>query len=903
MSLGIVLLFLFAYLSLLFGIAWWTDRRVKLGSRMMSNPAFYAMSLAVYCTAWTFYGSVGKASTSGISFIAVYLGPTLLMPLMFPLFQKVIGIAKAQNLTSIADFISARYGKHAMLGILVTLFLFVSMVPYIALQLKAIATTLPMLLGESNASAMLKGNLQDTTAFYTMLVMALFSVLFGTRNLDPNERHDGLVAAISFESLIKLVAFLAVGIFVTFVLYKDPVSLFQDAQNTQSHLFKSAGENIHGWDWFFTILLSAFATLLLPRQFHIGVVENQNVRHVKTAVWLYPLYLLLINIFVLPVAIAGNLLFTDGSTSADTYVLSIPLSTQHYWLALLVFIGGFSAAMSMVIVETVAMSIMMSNHLFMPYLLRMGVAKDKEVSNLSFLVLTARRLSIFLVLIASYAYYSTISDKYTLVSIGMISFAGVSQLAPAFLGGLFWTGANRKGAVAGIVTGFLLWALLLPFPLLAQAGLLPSGFIESGYLGISWLQPFHLFGMQDMDAITNGAFWSLLLNTLVFVLVSIYAQPEIQELSQADFFVHFKKYFKGQHEPEVVRREARMEDVVYLLHKFLGEERTQLALRSYGKEKGLNTNMLVKADSDLVNYVETILSGALGAPSARLVIDSIAKSAPISLDELVAVLNQTQEIMEYSKALEVKSKQLEETTHRLQAANQQLLELDQLKADFITTVTHELRTPVTSIKALARILFDHPELEIARRDQYLDIIVQESERITRLINQVLDIEKIQTQQNSNRELVDLNELAEIAAATVVELMTQKEIVLEMNLGDSAIQVLGQRDRIMQVLINLLSNAIKFCPEHGGNIQLSVQKQSDIAILTVSDNGIGIKEEDQKKLFEKFSQLHDGIGGKPGGSGLGLYISRQIVEAHGGRISVNSQPGNGASFKVEWPLAN
>jgi signal transduction histidine kinase len=484
----------------------------------------------------------------------------------------------------------------------------------------------------------------------------------------------------------------------------------------------------------------------------------------------------------------------------------------------------------------------------------------------------------------------------------MISFAGVSQLAPAFLGGLFWTGANRKGAVAGIVTGFVLWALLLPFPLLAQAGLLPAGFIDSGYFGISWLQPFHLFGMQEMDAVTNGAFWSLFFNTLVFVMVSIYAQPEIQELSQADFFVNFKKYFKGQHEPEVVRREARMEDVVFLLHKFLGEERTQHALSSYGKGRGINTNMMVKADSDLVNYVETILSGALGAPSARLVIDSIAKSAPISLDELVAILNQTQEIMEYSKALEVKSRQLEETTHSLQAANQQLLELDQLKADFITTVTHELRTPVTSIKALARILFDHPELEIARRDQYLDIIVQESERITRLINQVLDIEKIQSHQSTNRELVDINALAEIAAATVVELMTEKEIVLEMNLGEAPVQVMGQRDRIMQVLINLLGNAIKFCPEHDGHIVLSVSKMDSRAVLSVIDNGIGIKEEDQKKLFEKFSQLHDGIGGKPGGSGLGLYICKQIVEAHGGRIAVESSFGQGASFTVEWPLA-
>jgi Na+/proline symporter len=425
------------YILILFFIAYITDKKAAEGKHWANNPYIYSLSLAVYCTAWTFYGSVGKAVKSGLGFLPIYIGVCVGAALWFLVLKKIIIISKNQRITSIADFISSRYGKSNFLGILVTIICFFSIIPYISLQLKAIADSFMVLAGMQNDMNMLTNasgfSFYYSTAFYIAILLIIFTILFGARNLEPNERHEGMVAAIAFESIVKLVAFLAVGIFVTYGLYDGFGDLFQQAFNnpsTTKRLF--LGEGTSPSEWFWLGLLSMFAIILLPRQFHIAVVENSDPNHVYKAVWLFPLYLLIINIFVLPIALAGVLQFQGADIRPDTFVLELPLHNGNNMLALLVFIGGFSASTSMVIVEVNALSIMFSNHILLPPLLTWLARRDNAKADFSAWVLSIRRFSIALIILLAFYYVRTIAINRELVSIGLVSFVAVNQFAPQY---------------------------------------------------------------------------------------------------------------------------------------------------------------------------------------------------------------------------------------------------------------------------------------------------------------------------------------------------------------------------------------------------------------------------------------------------------------------------------------
>jgi signal transduction histidine kinase len=502
----------------------------------------------------------------------------------------------------------------------------------------------------------------------------------------------------------------------------------------------------------------------------------------------------------------------------------------------------------------------------------------------------------------AYSYLKLVGEAYPLVSIGLISFCAIAQFAPTVLGALYWKRATKTGAVWGLTTGLLLWAYTLPLPTLAEVGLIPATAVEGGLLGIPWLDPYALFGMNSLGPVAHSAFWSLTLNTLFYVLGSLVSRPGRSEVAQADFFVDVYKYAKIRSEREVMRRQARMHDIRLLLNRFLGEDRTEAILQDYARQSEKPLKNQVIAQPDLVNRAEVQLAGTIGAASARVLMSSIAREDPISLEEMLEVLEQTQEIVAYSKALEQKSGELERTTEQLRAANEQLKELDRLKADFITTVTHELRTPITSIKTIARILQDHSQrMEEAKYREFLEIMVSESERIGRLINQVLDLEKIQSPDREYQwEMLVLEELVNRARMGVQQLIDQKNIELNWRVEGELLLVRGDYDKLTQVIVNLLSNAVKFCPEQNGRIQLQVQAQPDSCLVVVKDNGIGISAKDQAVIFDKFTQLTDKAHGKPAGSGLGLHISRIIVEHHGGEIGVESSPGNGAAFYIRLP---
>jgi len=904
----VIVLASFAYVGLLFAIASYGDRRADQGRSIIANPYIYALSLAVYCTSWTFYGSVGRAATSGIGFLPIYLGPTLMAALWWYVMLKIIRISKRNRITSIADFIASRYGKSQMLGGLVTIIAVVGIVPYIALQLKAISNTFSIVLRYPDVVMPAKHGaplfLGDNT-FYIAMLLAAFTILFGTRHLDATERHEGLVAAVAFESLVKLLAFIAVGLFVTFWMYDgfgDIFSRAAEAVDTSAMLMLGGGTGDYA-SWGSLTLLSMAAIMFLPRQFQVTVVENVDERHLNKAIWLFPLYLLAINLFVLPISFGGLLHFPGAAVDADTFVLTLPISEGNAWLALFAFIGGLSAATGMVIVETIALSTMVCNDLLMPVLLRMKALRLTERRDLSGLLLGIRRGAIVLILVMGYLYFYLAGEAYALVSIGLISFAAVAQFAPAIIGGIFWKGGTRNAAMSGLAAGFMVWAYTLLLPSFAKSGWLPITFLSEGVLGVELLRPQQLFGLQGLDDITHCLFWSMLANIGCYIGVSLLGRPSADEHRQATLFVDVLRHpSAAAHGSRFWRGSASVEDLQRLLGRFIGPERARDAFAAFARSRGADSPAALGADAALVHYAESLLAGAIGNASARVMVASVVEEEPLGLDEVMNIIDEASQVLAYSRQLELKSRELETATEELRSANQRLQELDRLKDDFISTVTHELRTPLTSIRAFSEILNDNPRLDDAQRNKFLAIIIKESERLTRLINQVLDLAKIES---GNAEWhtseIDLREVIEDSIAEVSQLLKDQGIHLETRLPLELPAILADRDRLLQVMLNLLSNAAKFCDRPGGRITVGLARQRHYLRVDVTDNGAGIGEADQEIIFEKFRQAGDTLTQKPRGSGLGLAISRQIINHFGGRLWVKSRRGEGSTFSFTVPI--
>ena len=900
----VVLLASSAYLGILFAIAFYADKRADAGRSIIANPYIYALSMAVYATSWTFYGSVGRAAQNGVGFLPIYLGPTLMAALWWIILRKMIVISKANRITSIADFIASRYGKSSLLGGLVTIIAVFGVIPYIALQLKAVSNSFTLLLQYPDivvpAPKQAVYALGDT-ALYVALLLAAFTIVFGTRHLDATERHEGMVAAIAFESLVKLLAFLAVGIFVTFGIHDGFGDIFARAASNpalSSLLTLDDKAGTYG-TWTSLVFLSMLSILLLPRQFQIGVVENVNENHVKKAVWLFPLYMLAINIFVLPIAFSGLMQFPGGGADADTFVLTLPMLERQEGLALFVFIGGLSAATGMVIVETIALSTMICNDLVMPVLLRWKALKLGTKTDLSDLLLGIRRGAIMLLMMLGYVYYRAAGEAYALVSIGLVSFAAVAQFAPALLGGMFWKGATRNGALAGLTAGFLVWLYTMLLPSFAKSGWLPLDFLNGGILGVALLKPQELFGLKGLDPTTHALFWSLLANLVLYIAISVSGKQSAQEHTQALLFVDaFKLAGKGS---SLWRGSASVDEMRALMRRFLGPANADEALAAYATRAGLTSVADLPPDANLVHFAESQLAGAIGAASARVMVASVVKEEPLGIEEVLGILDEASQVIAYSRKLEEKSMELEAASAELRGANEKLKELDRLKDDFISTVTHELRTPLTSIRALTTLLHEDPEMDSTQRVKFLGIVIKESERLTRLINQVLDIAKIESGTAEwHTADINLKEVIEDAVIATSQLVRENGVTLTVALPDRVPQVIADRDRLMQVLLNLISNAVKFSAKDDGRVGIRLREEGHLLRVDVTDNGPGIKREEQKVIFEKFRQVGNAMTGKPQGTGLGLSISKQIVNYFGGRIWVESLPEGGATFSFTVP---
>jgi Na+/proline symporter/nitrogen-specific signal transduction histidine kinase len=903
LSAGAVITVSFAYLLLLFAVAYWGDRRAAQGRSVIGNAWVYALSMAVYCTAWTYFGSVGRAANSGVWFLPIYLGPMLAMILAWMVVRKMIRIAKTYRITSIADFIASRYGKSPTLAGLVTLITVVGIVPYIALQLKAISSGYALLtspLGHDQAGQRIWW--QDGT-FYVALALAGFTMVFGARHLDSTERHEGMVAAIAFESVVKLVAFLAVGLFVSFVLFASPLDIFDRAwevEELRRLLQFGQGLPFAYAQWFGLILLAMLSVIFLPRQFQVMVVENVDEQHLRRAVWVFPLYLFLINLFVLPIALGGLLHFGIGNMDPETFVLSLPLSEGYAALALFAFVGGLSAATGMVIVEAIAVSTMVCNDLVMPWLLRTRRFGARSGGDLTGLLLAIRRIAIVGILLLGYLYFHLAGEAYALVSIGLISFAAVAQFAPALLGGMYWKGGTQRGALAGLLVGFGFWVYTLMLPSLAKSGWLDDGFLVQGLFGWSLLRPEAFLGLSGLDNLTHSLFWSLLGNIGAYVGVSLWRSPTATETSQALLFVDvFNRSATSR--PVFWQGKAQVSALLPLAGRFLGADQAQRLFDAYARRVGVRSVDQIPADARLVQFVETQLAGAIGSASARVMVASVVEEEALDLDDVMRILDEASQLRAYSHALEEKSNSLEQATAELREANDKLQSLDRLKDDFMSSVTHELRTPLTSIRALSELMRDDADMAPAQRQQFLDIIVTETERLTRLVNQVLDMAKIESGHAEwHTEDIDMKELLEQAAGTMTETFRERGVVLALDLSDPGKPVRADGDRITQVVLNLLSNAVKYAPRGTGRVQMRLSHDAQGVKVEVQDNGPGIAADQHAMVFEKFRQVSGEDHYRPGGTGLGLPISRQIINHFGGEMWLRSSAGEGACFGFTLP---
>lgn len=866
-------------MAVLFYIAHWAEK--KGNSKWTNNPYIYTLSLAVYCTAWTYYGSIGVAADSGLSYLPIYLGPIIIAPAWIMILKKIIRISRVNKISSIADFISLRYGNSRFLGAIVTVICLTGIIPYIALQLKAISETFHIVAQTKMSSFIFS----DTTT-YVAIALALFASYYGTRYVDASEKRKGIVTAVAMESVLKLVFFVIIGVYVTFFVFDGFDDIYQKASLLEHFKEKNTiGGLPQAINWFLLCILSMFAIFLLPRQFQVSVIENNRENHINTAVWLFPLYLLLFNIFVYPIAWGGNILFDGQMVNSDTYSLLIPQFFNNKTLTVMVFLGGFSAAISMIVVSSIGLSTMLTNNILIPYNL-IGNLKGNEQTISSRKILNTRKISIFSLIILSYFIYRFFGLNYTLVSIGMVAFVIISQLAPAFFGALFWRRGSRLGAVYGILVGFIIciYTLLIPYTI----GLTNSNntFISEGFMGFSLLKPFQLFGLDYLQPIPHALFWSLLFNVITYFSVSVSFKGNYRERNYAEMFVDINKYITNHENAFIWKGTAYRNDIEKVLIRFLGEDRTKRAMNIFNVKYNVDKNQEL-ADARLIKFSENLLTGHIGTASARILIASVVKEEKITLPEVLKILEESKENIIINKKLTETSNELKEITAKLQNANQSLMVKDKQKDEFLDTVTHELRTPITAIRAASEILYDDDEIPDELKKQFLQNIISESDRLNRLIDKILDLEKFETgKQTIHPEKNNLVHTIEKAIEPLQQLIKNKNIAIHVESKDH-IYAYYDEDRIFQVVTNLLSNAIKFCPDQDGLITLQITSKDDFIYTSVQDNGKGISPNDYETIFDKFYQSTNQNIKKPVGSGLGLAICKQIIEHHKGKIWAQS----------------
>jgi Na+/proline symporter/signal transduction histidine kinase len=875
------------YVTFLFAVAFAAERAAARGrGNWLRSPLVYTLSLSIYCTAWTFYGAVGYAARSGMEFVTIYLGPSLVMIGWWWVLRKLVRVGRTQRVTSVADLISSRYGKSNVLAIIVTVMAVVGVTPYIALQLQSVTLSLSIFADPTGTT---DGGMNLLSAgFWVALGLALFTVLFGTRNLNANERHDGVVIAIAVEAVVKLVALLAVGIFVVWGIAGGLGEMMTRIDSSEIGQWE-----VDGSRWTALTVLSGAAFLCLPRMFQVLVVENDDERHLHIASWAFPIYLMLMSLFVVPIAVIG-LDLLPANANPDLFVLTVPLSQGQDGLAILSFLGGFSSATSMVIVATLALSTMVSNHLVMPIWLSFqgqGATVSGDVRNV---VLFARRMSILIIIALGYLYYRVSGGSGALAAIGLISFIGVAQFLPAMLGGIFWRGATRVGAISGLLVGFAIWIYSSLLPSFGSEVMMSQALLENGPLGIDWLLPQALFGIKGIDPTVHAVFWSLFLNTSAFVIGSLISFPKPLERLQGAQFVNI--FAHSGHARGWSGSVAESEDLMVMAQRILGASEAQKLFRTEAQKQGQDGH-LPEPTPDFLQRLEREMSASVGAATAHAMISQLVGGTSVSVQDLMAVADESAQMLEYSNQLEAKSSELSITARQLRDVNAKLTQLSVQKDAFLSQISHELRTPMTSIRSFSEILRDTEGLETVDKTKYASIIHVEAIRLTRLLDDLLDLSVLENGQvslnPSSGLLVDVID----HAITTTQAGAIRMIEIDKRGVDHSTILHTDLDRLAQVFINLISNAQKYCKSKTPKLMIETVVVGDTVTILFTDNGIAIPVDTRALIFEKFARINDQDGS---GAGLGLAICREIVARLEGEIAyVPISSGN--QFKVRLPL--
>ena len=855
------------YLALLFFIAHSAEK--KKSNFWANNPYVYSLSLAVYCTAWTYYGSIGVAANQGLEYLAIYVGPIIIIPAWIYINTKIIRISRVNKISSIADFISLRYGNSRSLGALIAVVCILAIIPYIGLQIKAISDTFHLVTKSESTD-----NVFTDTATYVVVLIAIFSSYYGTRYVDASEKRLGIVSALAVESFLKLVFFIILGIFVTYGIFNGFEDIYTKASKLEDFARKNTFNGLEGsFNWLLTCLLSMSAIFLLPRQFHTTIIENRKEKHLKTAIWLFPLYLLIFNFFVFPIAWGGKILFQGENVNPELYSILIPQKFGNILIAVMVFLGGLSASISMIIISSITLSVMLSNNVIIPYGWIDTFKKKSENFNTKNIV-NIRKISIFSLIILAFIFYKYLIVQSSLFSVGLVSFVLIAQLGPAFFASIFWKRGTYNGAVTGILAGIFICYFNLIIPQYIQA--IDPDFISNKN------QFLNFFRIPYLSTISQVFFWSILVNSLLFAIISVSSKGDYRERNYAEIYVDIDHYIQNHEGAYIWRGKANVSDIEKILVRFLGERKTKQAIKIFNLKYNI-TDETNTADARLIKFSENLLAGRIGTASAKILVEGVTKEDKISLSEVLKILEESKENITLNRKLTEQSRQLRRLSEDLQIANYSLIEKDKQKDDFLDSVAHELRTPITAIRAAGEILLDDDEIPTEIKKDFLGNIISESDRLNEIINDILYLDKLE---NGNIKLnIQENNIIETyqkALKPITHLMQKKNIHL------SEIDLLNQKmyfydeARIIQVFQNILGNAYKFT-ENDGMIQTKFQEVDHKLKISIFNTGKKVPEEDIELIFDKFYQSKNQNIRKPVGTGLGLAICKKIIDAHQGKI--------------------
>ena len=873
------------YLGILFFIAYFAEK--KRSSFWVNNPYVYSLSLAVYCSAWTYYGSIGVAANQGLEYMAIYVGPIIIIPSWIYLNSKIIRISRVNKISSIADFIGLRYGNSRSLSAIIALVCILAIIPYIALQIKSISETFHLITETENSTSIL-----FDSSTYVVIIIALFSSYYGTKYVDASEKRLGIISAVAAESFFKLIFFVILGLFVVYGVFNGFEDIYRQAEKLPDFAAKNSFNGLEGsFNWFLMLMLSMSAIFLLPRQFHTAIIENRKEKHIKTAIWLFPLYLLIFNFFVFPIAWGGKILFFGQDVNPELYSILIPQKFGNIFISTLVFFGGLSACISMIIISSISLSIMLSNNIIIPYGWLDKFKSENDTDNTKSIV-NIRKVSIFLLIISGFIFYKYLLLGKSLFSIGLVSFVLIAQLGPSFFGAIFWRRGTYAGSVSGIIVGVLLCFLGLILPSFSE-NFVQSEFYQSEF--------FSFFKIPYLSPITQIFFWSMLVNSALFILISANTVSNYRERNYAELYVDIDDYIQNHENAYIWKGTANVSDIQKILVRFLGQKKTEQALKIFNLKYNI-TDESDTADSRFIKFSENLLSGRIGTASAKILIEGVTKEDKISLPEVLQILEESKENISINKQLSEQSSQLLKLSGDLQVANINLIEKDQQKDEFLDSVAHELRTPLTAIRATSEILLDDEDMPAELKKDFLKNIISESDRLNEIINDILYLDKLETGTISLH--ISENNIIETFKKSLKPLL---HLFDQRHLHHSEVHLLENEmyqfdeQRMIQVFQNILGNALKFTNEQG-MIQTKFQEKDDQLKISVFNTGKTIPEEDLEFIFDKFYQSKNQNLRKPIGSGLGLAICKKIMIAQNGNIEVKNKE-IGVSFEIYLPKEN